>query len=541
MVTTLLDAIGASFRVTDAVDVLLVAIFVYSVILALKKARSRFVFLGLALLVALYAAAQQLALRVTLLLFHGAITVAVVALVVIFQEDIRRAFERLAATPGRRLPRQNLPFEQTVDVVVQSAGELARRSLGALIVIKGHEPLERHITGGVILEGKLSDQLLLSIFHPSTPGHDGAVVVEEGRALLFGGHLPLTTSDRLDAHFGTRHAAALGLAECSDALVVVVSEERGAISLAHDGELKPISVRELSRALKTHFERLSPEVKLRWWSGALSRNMGAKVISLFVALGAWLLLVGHQSQVVERTVTVPVVVADVPERWLLEEPRPAQVRVTLSGTNGSFDRFQAAEAAVQPAVTELRQGTQRVALRETDMVLPAGISVVGLEPRFITLVAFETVTRNIPVRPKLVGKLRRGLYVRSVAALPQRVPLVFRRAELGQVRSVNTAPIDVTDMEATTTVAVDLVIPRGVHNAEDTPSTVTVRVELTTTRPPRPPRPPPALPEGEPPLAETPVPGSEEQLLSPPETEVVPPNAMPSEEAPPDVAPPLVQ
>ena len=223
-------------RWVDVVDVTVVSALFYGAISWLRRAQSRFVVRGLAGAVALYFVARLLGMHLTLFIFQAALTVAVVALVVIFQEDIRRAFERIAVRARLGNPKAAPPWERTVRLVCRVATQLADSRTGSLIIFPGREPLDRHLTGGVELHGELSEPLLLSIFDPSSPGHDGGLVIHLGAVDRFGVHLPLSTQPQAEQR-GTRHAAALGLAERSDALVVVVSEETGTISLAVEGQL----------------------------------------------------------------------------------------------------------------------------------------------------------------------------------------------------------------------------------------------------------------------------------------------------------------
>jgi uncharacterized protein (TIGR00159 family) len=290
-VTSALKDVWERLGIADVFDVIIVAALVYAAISWLRRARSRFVALGFAALVVTYFLAQLLKMRLTLVLFQAGIAIALVALVVIFQEDLRRAFERIALSSplaGRRPPP---PSEQVIGAVIDSVDSMAERRIGALIVFRGKDPLERHMTGGFVLDGSVSEPLLLSIFDPTSPGHDGAVVIEGGAISRFAVHLPLSTEPA--ARHGTRHAAALGLSERCDALVVVVSEERGTISVARAGTLEPIeSVVELKRRLSAFLHEVAPTSKEPTWRRLVSHNLGLKVLSLAVAVAAWLVLIG---------------------------------------------------------------------------------------------------------------------------------------------------------------------------------------------------------------------------------------------------------
>ena len=227
---------------TGCIDIAIVTLVIYAFLVALKRTRrSGLIFVGIIILGIIYVAAWKLNLVLTITLLQGFFTVFLVALVVIFQEDLRYFFERVGlwwrerSLPTYKRHAQRLP-RRAVEVLARTLGDLARARIGALVVVRGHDMIARHLEGGEVVEGRLSEPLLKSIFDPHSLGHDGAVVIEGDRIERLGAHLPLSKNlDKLPRS-GTRHAAALGLSECSDALCLVVSEERGTISIARRGE-----------------------------------------------------------------------------------------------------------------------------------------------------------------------------------------------------------------------------------------------------------------------------------------------------------------
>ena len=197
--------------------------------------RANLALLGLGIIGLFYLVALQLELQLTAWIFQSFFAVLVVLLVVVFQDDLRRLFERIAVLGlRRRRPHTEVGGAAAIYRTLQ---QLAESHTGALLIIPGREPIERHLQGGVVLDANISEELLLSIFDPHSPGHDGAVLVQGDRLARFGVHLPLSEDNAQLGAGGTRHAAALGLAERCDALWVAVSEERGRISVAAKGKL----------------------------------------------------------------------------------------------------------------------------------------------------------------------------------------------------------------------------------------------------------------------------------------------------------------
>ncbi|MEI8192096.1 MAG: diadenylate cyclase, partial [candidate division NC10 bacterium] len=233
----LLDLLSG-FSITDALDIAIVSVLLYLCWSWFKQTKAAFVAIGMLILTGIYIVARILKLVLTAYIFQGFFAVFLLAIIIIFQEELRHFFERLAVIS---LGWHRAPPSVETEELVQTLGELAQERNGALIVLRGRDPIERHITEGYELAGKISKALLKSIFDPHSEGHDGAVVIGDQRVERFGSYLPLGKDLAQNARLGTRHAAALGLSELTDSLCLVVSEERGMISIAKNGKLTEIN------------------------------------------------------------------------------------------------------------------------------------------------------------------------------------------------------------------------------------------------------------------------------------------------------------
>ena len=221
------------FEWRDALDILLVAFLLYQVIQLLRGSRALTVLTGLGLLTLLYFISRSMALYTLTWLLQHVFSSLFLLIVVIFQSDIRQALGEIGTN---NLFRKRALQHSAVEEVVMACVEMARLRVGALIVIERGTRLDDMIKReGVRVDALLSRQLLMNIFYPKAPLHDGAVVISKGRILAAACILPLAVAK--GQSFGTRHRAALGITEETDAAVVVVSEERGEISLAMRGEL----------------------------------------------------------------------------------------------------------------------------------------------------------------------------------------------------------------------------------------------------------------------------------------------------------------
>jgi len=245
----------------DLVDIALVAFVIYRVLLLLKGTRAMQMGVGLALVFGLYQAARIFELVTLFTMMDSLITYVVLIVVVVFQNDIRRALTRFGSRPWLR-GEGNAQETHVIEEVIKAALQLAHKRIGGLVVFERDASLEEFLDEGTELDASVSKELLYSIFIPSfeNPMHDGAVVIRDRRVWKAGCFLPLTASPRVDKALGTRHRAAIGITEETDAVVVVVSEEKGAISICFNGNIvRNLDAHSLREALLGLFYKRSPQ------------------------------------------------------------------------------------------------------------------------------------------------------------------------------------------------------------------------------------------------------------------------------------------
>lgn len=240
-------------RWTDVVDIALMTYIVYRGLLLMRGTRAIQTMVGLLGLMLLYFLADRLDLISIHWLLEKFFVYIVLAVIILFQRDIRRALARaggrLFINAPRTAPDLSLPI---VEELVRASTTMASRRVGALIAIERTGILDEYVEPATRIDAEVSHELLLSIFHPTSPLHDGAVVIHKGRIAAAQVFLPLTKSKNVSRFFGTRHRAAIGLAEETDALVIIVSEERGVVSIAQNGMLQPTQdANELRQLLQT--------------------------------------------------------------------------------------------------------------------------------------------------------------------------------------------------------------------------------------------------------------------------------------------------
>ncbi|MBC7173016.1 MAG: TIGR00159 family protein, partial [Polyangiaceae bacterium] len=241
----------------DCVDIGLVATLIYLVLALLKGTRAMQMAIGLSLMLVAYFFVRRIGLITIWTLLDSIITYIVLIVVVIFQNDIRRALMRVGS---RTFLRSQRTAKETavIEEVIKAAHSLAQKRIGALVVFERGASLDEFIEPGTYLDAEVTKELLYTIFIPSfeNPMHDGAVIIREGRAWQAGAFLPLAGTGSRDRSLGARHRAAIGISEESDAVVVVVSEERGAMSLCFDGNIvRNLDAQSLREALFGLFYR----------------------------------------------------------------------------------------------------------------------------------------------------------------------------------------------------------------------------------------------------------------------------------------------
>ena len=221
----------------DVLDIAIVSILVYELLLLIRGTRAVQMALSGAFLLGLFFVSRWLQLETVNWVIRNLATYVVFAIIVLFQADIRRALAHFGRAPFFRYFERATSTDETMEDLVIAATTLAARKIGAIIVIERQIGLRNYIEGGIPLDAQVSHDLLVSIFQPDSPLHDGAAIIQGERVAAAACFLPLSVNPRVSRELGTRHRAALGLTEENDAVAIVVSEETGAISLVIGGDL----------------------------------------------------------------------------------------------------------------------------------------------------------------------------------------------------------------------------------------------------------------------------------------------------------------
>ncbi len=378
---TVADSTEVGLRLVDVLDVGIVSGLCWVAIAWVREARARVALGGVAIVTALYGVATLVDLRLTTTILQGFIAIAALVLVVVFQDDLRRFFEGLTLWVVRNAtPR---PSSDVLDALGALCFSLADERTGLLFVLPGREPIDRFLDGGQHLGGRESEPLLRSLLDTKTPGHDGAIVIRGGQVTRFGVHLPLSTEFAAIGAGGTRHAAALGLAERSDACCIVVSEERGEVSVAWRGRLTRVDDGAELRALVEKFlERTAKRRREPWFRSRIDlarRRWREGVVATALASSLWL-LTGPGAAVDRTSRSVPVVIDNVPDGYRVAAVEPAQVDVEFEGRRRDFVMAPEDEFAVRVDGDLVDQGRRTFSVEANQVEHPPELRIVGMNP-----------------------------------------------------------------------------------------------------------------------------------------------------------------
>ena len=266
-----------SLTLTDLLEILILAFLVYSLLLWIKNTRAWTLLKGIMVLLVCVASVYLFHMNTLIFLVNRVIDIAIMAALVIFQPELRRALEQLGE---KQFVSSLLPImdnnrnvterfsDKTVNEIVKASMEMGRAKTGALIVIEQNTRLEEYERTGIVLDSVVTSQLLINIFEHNTPLHDGAVIIKGNRITSATCYLPLSDNMLLSKELGTRHRAGVGISEVTDSRTIIVSEETGAVSVAFKGELKRnISAETLKEQLVVLQNKSVSTKKFKLWKG----------------------------------------------------------------------------------------------------------------------------------------------------------------------------------------------------------------------------------------------------------------------------------
>jgi len=444
-------------RIQDVADILIMTILVYQLYFWFRKTRALQVVIGLGSLVLLYIITKNLGLFMTNWVLQELGTVIFIVIVVVFQGEIRQALYRFSMLRNF-FDRNDEPVTLDIDGIAATVFALAARRTGAIIVFERKEKLDDYLLHGVALDCIVSNQLLASIFENGAPLHDGAVVIRNSRISEASSHLPLSLSSELPQHLGTRHRAALGLTEKTDALVLVVSEERGEVSYALAGELSVINSRaDLIALLMSSVVSSNITLPIISIKERLVKNILPKFVTLLLVLFCWVLINARQGGV--QSVTAQVKFHGLPEKLALKNDLPSELDVQLKILSTIFITAKKLEVVADIDLSKVHEGVNSIPVEGDSFQLPLGVSVIKVAPEVLKIYAEKKIYRELPVRLKKTGRLPKGVRLRSVVIEPAKVKVFGPESSLAQLMHIDTESLDLGTVSSSQIAEIRLLAP----------------------------------------------------------------------------------
>jgi len=449
------------------IDIFLIAILLFFLYRTVIRLGTWKIVAGIFIAFAVFSLASLLDLRGIEWIYGTVSQVAVIGLIVLFQPELRKIFERAASM--RRVESGGVKTELP-GIIANALFMLAQQKRGAILVIPGREPISEWIHGGQSLDATASLPIIASIFDPHSPGHDGALIIENGRLTQFGVRLPVSESKSLPESYGTRHHAAMGLSERSDALVLVVSEERGQISLFRHGDLSPMdSSTQIASSIISHWRETATyafDIRRGLMQGPALVQF---IVSLILAGIFWLNLVAIQSEIVETVLTVPVYYTSLPSSLVLVDNRTDEVRIRIAGEALDLKMLSPNQFRVTLDLSRAVEGDQTLAITEENIQLTKGIQLIDVEPSSIQLTLAFIVEKYLPVIPQLIGKLPNDLSIQQVRVIPEKI-MVRMAATLANDNGIHiaTTPVYLESIREETTLFGKIIAPPGISPVDKT-------------------------------------------------------------------------
>ncbi|MFC1722383.1 diadenylate cyclase [Patescibacteria group bacterium] len=451
-----------NFYFTDIFDILLVALLIYTFFVFIRKTRTYTVFLGLTFAATLYFVAKTFNLYLTFITLKYFVGVSFIVFVIIFQSEIRKYFEFLGLIGSRQIKVGPLAARSpsTTDII-QSCVQMAQTKTGAIIVIQGRDNIEHIIDGGTPIDAVISEEIIMSIFDPHSDGHDGAVIIRNNRISKFKVQLPLSTNFKELGKRGTRHSSALGLSEIADVLCIVVSEEKGKISICKDGKLKTLSKfydleKELDKYIKEKFATKANNTI----EHIFRHNFWLKLGAFIIAMVLWF-FTAYQAGIVEKSFEIPINIEKLPKDVVVENYNPKEIKITVSGRgDATFANLSEEDFKIIYDATYLKNGVSKEPLVIKNIVLPSNLNLISFDPESFLITAKKYVMAEIPVTAKVKGNLGKNYELKKIEVTPDIVEIWIPEDEDIPTELV-TETIDVSDQTES------IIIPAKVSIPED--------------------------------------------------------------------------
>jgi len=366
-----------------SLDILLITAAIYALYQFLKATGTWKIAVGILVASGVFVLARLLNLKGIVWIYSFLSPIILISFIIIFQPEIRKILERAATLMGKQMGRQDAKLAY---VLSDAVFELAHQNRGAILILPGKDEVKPWISEGIPLDGVVTFPLLMSLFDPNSPGHDGALLIENSRATSYAVRLPLSDTDSLSEEYGTRHYAGMGLSEVSDAMVIVVSEERGCVTLFQKGAKEVIKDKEkLSSRITHHWLRTASTTLLKAKVTKKNLRLKAVAVSFILAFLFWSTVVLTQSELKESAYTIPVDYVNIPKGLSVVGGKISDVHVRVLGQRSDIQRIVESRLRARVDLSNAAVGKRNVNLTNKNVSLPTGLRIITIEPSSLEL------------------------------------------------------------------------------------------------------------------------------------------------------------
>ncbi|RJR50841.1 MAG: DisA protein [Desulfobacteraceae bacterium] len=444
----------AGIRWQDGVDIILNSYILFRLYVLFRGTNAFRVLIGIVVLWFFLRVAAFLGLIVTSWAMQGIIAVAALIIVVVFRNEIRSILQaRNLRTILWSFPKR--PVKPPVETIAETIFEMARRHVGALLVFPGNESLSEHVHGGVAWQGKISKEMIMSIFWKDNPVHDGAAIIQGDRVTEVGAVLPLSRREDLPYYYGTRHRAAAGMAELTDAVVIVVSEERGQVSVAQGQTFSVVGDKQQLREILESHAGVSAKQGGRRKAEQLELITAAALSLLFIG-GVWFSFTRGLDTLITLEVPIEYMNRE-PGLEILDTSRNT-VSLELSGSGLLIRSVRPDQVQVRLDLSTAVPGENIIPLTAENISLPPGVFLKNIRTQTIEVVMDVIVRKVLPVQVDWSGKLREGVIISEVKVDPERVQVTGVKKVLDKITTIYTERIPVDTIEDSGSITVRLLL-----------------------------------------------------------------------------------
>jgi len=420
--------------------------------------------LGIAFLWFFQEIANYLGLVVTSWLFQGFTAAAAIIIIVIFRHEIRTVFQtRNLKSILWGMPRRK--ESTSIELLSEVVFELASTRTGALVVFQGKEDLSEIVGDGIPWQGLISREMIKTIFWENNPVHDGAILIDGNRVRLVGCILPLSHRKDLPIYFGTRHRAAVGLAEVSDSLTIVVSEERGKVTVVKGNEINQVEQPSHLTRLLNDFEKKEESSPEKFYRKERFNMAAAAVFSIFIISAMWASFTRSMDTLI--TLEVPIRYLNRQPDMIIVETSANMVRLYLSGSGTLIRSVRPEQAQVSLDLKDAVVGKNHFPLIPDNISLPPGINLNRIDPPAVEVVLDNPMEKELPIQVNWVGELSKDLNLSQVKLHPQTILLQSRGMLLNNMETVYTEPVSLDNIHKSGKVIVGLKLSSALKIAKD--------------------------------------------------------------------------